>query len=73
MKMLVRFSFILMIAFSVIALSSCSKKSYPGHASNRSKHHSTMTASAASPKKDPLRKKYIVPKKKRRVLVTDYH
>ncbi len=73
MKMLVRFSFILVIAFSIIALSSCSKKSYPDHASKKSKHHITTTASAASPKKNPLRKKYIIPKKKRRVLGTDYH
>ncbi len=73
MKMLVRISFILVMVLSVVSLTSCSKSSYPGHASKASKHHGAITASAASPKKEPLRKKYIVPNKKRRVLGTDYH
>jgi len=72
MKLLVRLSFVIILAFSVISLSSCSKKSYPNHAGKK-KSHSTVTASAASQKKDPLRKKYIVPNKRRRVLGTDYN
>ncbi len=72
MKLIVRLFFVVVIAVSVISLSSCSKRSYPSHASNK-KYHNTVTASAATPKKEPLRKKYIVPNKRRRVLGTDYH
>jgi len=72
MKLLVRLSFVIVLALSIISFSSCSKKSYPNHAGKR-KSHSTVTASAATHKKDPLRKKYIVPNKRRRVLGTDYH
>jgi hypothetical protein len=72
MKLFIRLFFITVIAISVVSLSSCSKRSYPGHASNK-KYHNTVTANAATPKKAPLRKKYIVPNKRRRVLGTDYH
>lgn len=72
MKLLVRISFVVIIALAVVSLSSCSKKSYPAN-TGRSKHHIVANASPVSPKKEPLRKHYIVPKKRKRILGTDYH
>ncbi len=72
MKFLVRFSFVVVIAFAIVSLSSCTKKSYPAQ-TGKHKSHTVASANPATPKKAPIRKHYIIPKKKKKILGSDYH
>ena len=72
MKLIVRISFVVIIFLAIVSSSSCSKKSYPAN-TGRSKRHVVATASPVSPKKEPVRKHYIIPNKRKRILGTDYH
>ena len=72
MKFLVRLSFVVVIAIGIMSLSSCTKKSYPS-ATGKYKRHTVASADPATPKKEPLRKHYIIPNKRKRILGSDYH
>jgi len=72
MKFLMRLSFVVVTAFAIVTLSSCAKKSYPSQ-TGKYKTHTVASASPATPKKEPLRKHYIIPKKKKKILGSDYH
>ena len=72
MKTVLRFVFIVVVIFSLVSLlSACSKSSYPARASKRARINYTAN-NPITPKKEPLRKKYVVPRKRRKVLGTSY-
>ncbi|MEJ2594939.1 MAG: hypothetical protein P8100_07395 [bacterium] len=56
----------LIVAFTV-SFSSCSKKGY----AHKSKRHSSSTIDPVTQKNEPVRKKYIVPDKKKKILGTE--
>ncbi|RLD87465.1 MAG: hypothetical protein DRJ09_10245 [Bacteroidetes bacterium] len=72
MKLLVRMLFVVVIVLAIVSLSSCAKKSYPAY-TGKQKNRTVASANPAAPKKEPLRKHYIVPKKKKKILGSDYH
>ena len=72
MKFLVRLLFVAVVLFSIVSLSACAKKSYPAH-TGKHKTRTIASVDPATPKKAPLRKHYIIPKKKKRILGSDYH
>ncbi len=72
MKFLVRFLFVVVITLSIVSLSSCAKKSYPAY-TGKHKSHVAASIDPATPKKQPLRKHYIIPNKKKKILGSDYH
>jgi len=72
MKFIVRLSFVVVIAIAIMSLSSCTKKLYPA-STGKYKRHTVASANPAAPKKEPLRKHYIVPNKKKKILGSDYH
>lgn len=56
----------LIVAFTA-SFSSCSKKGY----AHKSKRHSSATIDPVTQKNEPVRKKYIVPDKKKKILGTE--